>query len=79
LSKYEKAFALFQTTYQFQVPDLVRQTMVFVALNLDFKANDNKEAIQNLFGSTSGFLQNDSNIETVLTAIKKINYEDGGL
>ena len=55
------------------------QTMVFVALNLDFKANDNKEAIQNLFGSTSGFLQNDSNIETVLTAIKKINYEDGGL
>lgn len=72
LSKYEEAFALFQTNYQFQVPDLVRQTMVFVALNLDFKANDNKEAIQNLFGSTSGFLQNDSNIETVLTAIKKV-------
>ena len=24
LSKYEEAFALFQTNYQFQVPDLVR-------------------------------------------------------
>jgi hypothetical protein len=72
LSKYKEAFTLFQANYQFQIPDLVRQTMVFVALNLDFKANDNKEAIQNLFGSTSGFLQNDSNIETVLTAIKKL-------
>ncbi len=57
----------------------LRQTMVFVALNLDFDANRNKEAIQNLFGSTSGFLQNDTNIHAVLTAIKKINYEDGGL
>jgi hypothetical protein len=46
--------------------------LVFVALNIDFDANDNKEAIQNLFGSTSGFLQNDTNIHTVLTAIKKL-------
>jgi hypothetical protein len=72
LSKYENAFALFQANYQFQVPELVRQTMVFVALNIDFDANKNKEAIQNLFGSTSGFLQNDTNIHAVLTAIKKV-------
>jgi hypothetical protein len=62
LSKYGSAFELLGQggNWKTQVPDFIRQAMVFVALNLDFTANANKEAVQNLFGSTSGLQWNDS-------------------
>jgi hypothetical protein len=74
LKKYEKAFALLGQggNYKTQVPDFIRQAMVFVALSLDFTANANKEAVQTLFGSTSGLQWSDFAIAACLGEIKKI-------
>jgi len=74
LSKYESAFTLLGQggNWKTQVPEFTRQAMVFVALNLDFTANANKEAVQNLFGSTSGLLWDDSAMVKCLTEIKRI-------
>jgi hypothetical protein len=46
--------------------------MVFVALNLDFTANVNKEAMQDLFGSTSGLSWNDSAVLACLREIRSL-------
>ncbi len=73
---YSRAFELLGTNPN-HIPDSVRETMIFVALNIDFEANENKEAIQNLFGSTSGFLRNDPDVHNTLTAIRKL--QDGFL
>jgi hypothetical protein len=74
LKKYERAFALLGQgdSYKTQVPDFIRQAMIFVALNLDFKANANKEAVHTLFGSTNGLQWGDFAIATCLDEIKKI-------
>lgn len=74
LRKYEQAFALLGQggNYKTQVPDFIRQVMIFVALNLDFEANANKEAVQNLFGSTSGLRWNDSAVLACLNEIRSI-------
>jgi len=74
LQKYEKAFPLLGQgdNWKTQVPDFIRQAMVFVALNLDFKANANKQAVQTLFGSTSGLQWNDFAIAACLNEIKTI-------
>jgi hypothetical protein len=74
LRKYESAFALLGQggNYKTQVPDFIRQAMVFVALNLDFEANVNKESVQNLFGSTSGLQWNDTAVLACLKEIRQI-------
>jgi hypothetical protein len=74
LKKYSTAFELLGQggNYKTQVPDFIRQAMVFVGLNLDFEANENKEAVQNLFGSTSGLQWNDSAILKCLSEIRSI-------
>lgn len=74
LDEYEEAFALLGQgdNWKTQVPDFIRQAMVFVALNLDYKENANKEALQNLFGSTSGLQWNDSAIVKCLDEIVRL-------
>jgi len=74
LKKYVSAFALLGQggDYKTQFPDFIRQAMVFVALNLDFEANVNKEAVQNLFGSTSELQWNDAAVFTCLKEIRQI-------
>ena len=79
LSKYDPAFALLGQggNYKTQVPEFIRQAMVFVALNLndgkwDFHANSNKEAVQNLFGSTSGLQWDDSSVMKCLDEIHRL-------
>ena len=74
LEHYEPAFALLGQggNYKTQVPDFIRQAMVFVALNLDYKENANKEALQNLFGSTSGLQWNDVSVVMCLNEILRL-------
>jgi hypothetical protein len=72
LSKYEKAFGLLGPNYQSQIPSLVRQAMIFVALNTAFDTNDNKGGIQNLFGNNSGFERDDQNVLNCLKEIKRL-------
>ena len=74
LSKYVPAFELLGQggNWKTQIPDFIRQAMVFVALNLDYTANANKEAVQNLFGSTSGLLWSDTAVMMCLSEIKRI-------
>jgi hypothetical protein len=78
LNYYEEAFVLLGQgdNYKTQVPDFIRQAMVFVALNLDYKENANKEALQNLFGSTSGLRWNDIAIVMCLNMI--VNLKNTG-
>ena len=78
LSYYEEAFALLGQgdNYKTQVPDFIRQAMVFVALNLKYKENANKEALQNLFGSTSGLRWNDTAVVMCLNMI--VNLKNTG-
>jgi hypothetical protein len=71
LTKYKKAFALLGTNYQFQVPDVTRQVLVFIALNLDFTNNDNQAALLNLFGA-GALDRNTSDIINTLTEIRRI-------
>jgi hypothetical protein len=68
LAKYEKAFALLGTNYQFQIPEVTRQVLVFIALNLDFENNDNQAALLNLFGA--GALDRDT--KNVLNTLREI-------
>ena len=72
MSKCVPAFELLGQggNWKAQVPDFIRQAMVFVALNLDYTANANKEAVQNLFGSTSG--RSDTAVMMCLSEIKRI-------
>jgi len=74
LKKYEKALELLGQggNWKTQVNDFIRQAMIFVALNLDFKANANKEAVHTLFGSIGGLAWNDFAIAACLDEIKKI-------
>jgi hypothetical protein len=71
LMKYEKAFALLGTNYQFQVPDVTRQVLVFIALNLDFMNNNNQVALLNLFGA-GALDRNTGDIINTLTEIRNI-------
>lgn len=74
LKKYEQAFALLGQggNYKTQVPDFARQVIVFIALNLDYKANANKASVANLIGSNSGLEWDDSAMLKCLDEIKKI-------
>jgi hypothetical protein len=74
LRKYARAFELLGQgkSYKTQGPDFIRQVMAFVALNLDFQANENKQAVQNLLGSTSGLQWNDSAVQMCLNEIRSI-------
>jgi hypothetical protein len=71
LAKYEKAFALLGTNYQFQVPDVLRQVLVFIALNLDFDNNVNQAALLNLFGA-GALDRNTQDVINTLTEIRRI-------
>ncbi len=72
LNKYGTAFALLGANYKTQVPDFVRRAMIFVALNLDYTANANRGAVQDIFGSNSGFALDDGDVQNCLNEIKRI-------
>ena len=76
LPKYESAFALLGQgdKYKTQIPEFIRQAMVFVALRLPYHLNGNREAVQRLFGSTSGLRWNDSAIMMCLNKIRQTHY-----
>ncbi|MGA9307518.1 MAG: hypothetical protein WBW31_19120 [Candidatus Sulfotelmatobacter sp.] len=67
LTKYDEAFKLLQN-YQ-SVPSPLRQILVFVALNIDFTDNDNKELVQALFGEIG-------NVPACLESIKRQTQTD---
>lgn len=77
LKKYEKAFPLLGQggNWKTQVPDFARQVMVFIALNLDYRANANAAVVQDIIGSDSGLKWDDTATLKCLDEIKKI----GGL
>jgi len=74
LKKYERAFDFFADggSWKSRVKPITRQAMIFVALNTDFEDNSNKNQIDNMFGSNSGFQYDTNNTLTVLREIKKI-------
>jgi hypothetical protein len=81
LAKYEPAFALLgqAENWRTQVPEFTRQAMVFVALNLDYgkwdyRDNANQQALQNLFGSTSGLKWDDRAIKNCLDEIHRLGH-----